>query len=64
MSKVAPRSRSQAQYKVLQEVNNDHSVSNRNAKQNLKNEPAGNVVVYYVQNGNEIIEHRYEILHT
>ena len=58
MSAVATRSRSQSQFKVLQEVNNDHSVSNRYAKQNLKNEPAGNVVIYYVQNGNEIIEHR------
>ena len=55
MSEVATRSRSQ--FKVLG-VNNNQNVQQNNAKQHLKNEPAGNVVVYYVQNGNEIIEHR------
>ena len=55
MSEVATQSRSQ--FKVLA-VNNDQNVQQSNAKQLLKNEPAGNVVVYYVQNGNEIVEHR------
>ena len=55
MSEVATQSRSQ--FKVLG-VNNDQNVQQNNSKQHLKNEPAGNVVVYYVQNGNEIVEHR------
>ena len=57
--RVATRSQS----RVLQEVNNDQSTAisqNKRTKdqQNPKDQTSGNVVVYYVQNGNEIVEHR------
>ena len=58
MSGVATRSRSQLAEKVLQEVNQSQIISKTKTNQHPKNEPTGNVVVYYVQNGNEIIEHR------
>merc|ERR1712131_204508 len=61
MSGVATRSRSQLAEKVLQEVNQSQIISKTKTNRHPKNEPTGNVVVYYVQNGNEIIEHRFEL---
>ena len=57
--RVATRSQS----RVLQEVNNDQTAGISQKKrtkdqQSTKDQPTGNVVVYYVQNGNEIVEHR------
>ena len=57
--RVATRSQS----RVLQEVNNDQTTGisqNKRTKeqQSQKDQTARNVVVYYVQNGNEIVEHR------
>ena len=51
--RIATRSQSQ----VLQEVNNGQAISKNKQAQNQKDQ-TGNVVVYYVQNGNEIVEHR------
>ena len=55
--RIATRSQS----RILREVNNGQTVSeNKQTKNehNLNDETTGNVVVYFVQNGNEIVEHR------
>ena len=53
--RIATRSR------ILREVNNGQTVSQNKQTTNEhkpKDDTTGNVVVYFVQNGNEIIEHR------
>ena len=60
---MSGRGATRSQSRVLQEVNNDQSTGisqKKRAKdqQNPNNQTTGNVVVYYVQNGNEIVEHR------
>ena len=52
--RIATRSQS----RILQEVNNGQAIPKNKAAQNQKDQTTGNVVVYYVQNGNEIVEHR------
>ena len=56
-NRIATRSQS----RILREVNNGQTVSQNKQttnENNPKDETTGNVVVYFVQNGNEIVEHR------
>ena len=55
--RIATRSQS----RILREVNNGQTVSENKQstnEHNSKDDTTGNVVVYFVQNGNEIVEHR------